>query len=237
MSWKFELLKALSGPRAPAVLSSHDLELIVRSIRPTAAPLTIKNAITQMLNGNVLVRVTHGVYGNRHSLPPFRAEEGAQRIRTGAVVSLWSVLGEFGITNNPSFTVSAVIPQKTGQSNPASGEVKSGSMVFRFYSLPERFFQDPEGGLGLYIQGRRYPCISPEKALVDWLHLAASPRSKVNTPPIDLDLSSLDRKKLNAIAKHFGADKTLADYLKTKRELHDGEEHPPSTRSARKLRP
>ncbi len=55
-----------------------------------------------------------------------------------------------------------------------------------------------------------HPQASAEKALLDWLYLARSPRSTLTAPGLhDVDLEGLDNAKLNRLAKAMELQQTL----------------------------
>ncbi|MGH8398167.1 MAG: hypothetical protein ACRETA_07980 [Gammaproteobacteria bacterium] len=59
-----------------------------------------------------------------------------------------------------------------------------------------------------------HPRFTPEKALLDWLYLAVSPRSHRTWPPrTDIDLATLDSRRLARLAKTTGLGSVLADWL------------------------
>ena len=49
-----------------------------------------------------------------------------------------------------------------------------------------------------------YPRTTPEKALLDWIYLGASPRSRMTRPPLDLETEPLNRARLKRIARRMG---------------------------------
>jgi hypothetical protein len=50
------------------------------------------------------------------------------------------------------------------------------------------------------VTGIEYRRATPEAALLHWLYLSDSPRSRMSAPPLDLDLDSLDLKRLKRLA-------------------------------------
>jgi len=46
----------------------------------------------------------------------------------------------------------------------------------------------------------RYARATPEKALLDWIYLGASPRTKLSSPPLDTDLDRLNKARLRRLA-------------------------------------
>ena len=49
-----------------------------------------------------------------------------------------------------------------------------------------------------------YPRTTPEKALLDWIYLGASPRSRMTRPPYDLDTGLLNGRRLRRLARKMG---------------------------------
>jgi hypothetical protein len=50
------------------------------------------------------------------------------------------------------------------------------------------------------VTGIEYRRATAEAALLHWLYLSDSPRSRMSVPPLDLDLDSLDLKRLKRLA-------------------------------------
>jgi len=62
-----------------------------------------------------------------------------------------------------------------------------------------------------------HPQASAEKALLDWLYLAQSPRSTLTAPALhDVDLEELDNAKLNRLAKAMELQQTLSAWRRGK---------------------
>jgi len=64
----------------------------------------------------------------------------------------------------------------------------------------------------------RYPRATPEKALLDWIYLGASPRTKMSGPPLDIDMELLSKTRLTRLAKHMDLNSQLKEYLRRKRQ-------------------
>jgi len=59
-----------------------------------------------------------------------------------------------------------------------------------------------------------HPRASPEKALLDWLYLARSPRSPVSPPALhDVAHDALDKKRLMRLARAMKLESALALWL------------------------
>jgi hypothetical protein len=62
-----------------------------------------------------------------------------------------------------------------------------------------------------------HPQASPEKALLDWLYVARSPRSTLTAPALhDLDLEELNNAKLNRLAKAMDLQQTLSAWRRNR---------------------
>jgi hypothetical protein len=61
-----------------------------------------------------------------------------------------------------------------------------------------------------------YARATPEKALLDWIYLGASPRTKLSGPPLDIDLDKLKMPRLRRLAKAMDLGTALASYLSRK---------------------
>jgi len=59
------------------------------------------------------------------------------------------------------------------------------------------------------VAGVDYRRATPEAALLHWLYLSDSPRSRMSTPPSDLDLGALDLKRLQQLANGVRLDAKL----------------------------
>jgi hypothetical protein len=57
-----------------------------------------------------------------------------------------------------------------------------------------------------------YRRATPEAALLHWIYLSSSPRSRMSTPPLDLDLGELDLRRLNRLATAMHLDSNLRSW-------------------------
>ena len=92
--WTLQAENLLLGPDTPRVLSSLELERIASTTRPGIARATLFKWIKRLVSAGRLVAVSRGLYLNRMASPLVTAAEAAQYIRSGAIVSMHSVLGE-----------------------------------------------------------------------------------------------------------------------------------------------
>ena len=170
--WRLILLGLLGTPDAPRVCTTQDVAQLLRTVRPRATADTLHSAIDGLVFAGALQKVSRGLFLNRRARPAAELAEATSHIRTGAVVSLETVLGECG-----------------------------GEISFRFHALPQRFFaSSADEELLLHQSGRHCAMAKPEVAALHWLHFWRSPRSSMSTPPQDVDFSVLDEELLERLA-------------------------------------
>ncbi|MGH8279991.1 MAG: hypothetical protein ACRETQ_10595 [Gammaproteobacteria bacterium] len=162
-----------------------------------------------------LLRIQRGLYLNRFRSPPGNLADAAPWLHADAVVSLNTVLGDAGVLNNPSRAITAVVPIDTYAPPPQLGRKTTAAGAFHFFGLPRRILESGAADDRLQTEARiEHARATPEKALLDWLYLAASPHSHRTWPPrADLDLSPLDQRKLRRLARAMGMTKILNSWL------------------------
>jgi hypothetical protein len=80
-----------------------------------------------------------------------------------------------------------------------------------FRGIPERILEAGAAKDRLEPQ----PCYrraTPEAALLHWLYLARSPRSRMSAPPADLDLEALKARGLERLARAMGLGDALREW-------------------------
>lgn len=210
----------LLGVDAPRVLTLPMLTAVLADRRKLPARNTVTRWVRAQTEGGVLRPVTRGLYINQLARPQPTAADAAAYVRNGAIVSLQTALGEAGITNNYPDIVTSVLPQYPGHW-PSVRAVRGKRSEFRFHAMPARLLDEQAGELEDRMDlDARHPRATPEKALLDWIYLGASPRTKIAGPPLDIDLQLLDRPRLNRLAKAMDLNTQLKEYLTRKRE-HD----------------
>jgi hypothetical protein len=186
--------------------------------RKKAARNTVFKWIRDQTDAGVLRPVTRGLYLNQLARPQPTAAEAASFVRSGAIVSLQTVLGDAGITNSYSDIVTSVLPVR-GRIAQSSRPVVASGIEYRFHAMPVRLLDaeagDPEDRMDLDVL---YPRASPEKALLDWIYLGDSPRTKLAPPPLDIDVQRLNKRRLNRLADRMKLSRYLEEYLARKRK-------------------
>ena len=229
MTWKSAVEKALLGMAAPHVVTTQDIEayaMTSQGFRPPASSLV--RLVRSLVETGALQPVSKGVFLNRLAGPAVHPAEAAQYIRRGAIVSLAWVLERSGALNNFGDTVTCVVPQLSGSAPPKVGERDTAAGPFRFYAMPARLVEG--GSFRLEdIQDLRYgyPRATPERALLDWIYLGTSVRSRLPLPPLDIQLRGMNQPRLTRLAKAMGMSKNWQDWYarwKAREEASDIED-------------
>ncbi|MCP1674506.1 hypothetical protein J2T57_001608 [Natronocella acetinitrilica] len=165
---------------------------------------------------------------NAHARPAVRAEEVLAAHRPEAVVSLGRVLGEFGVLNNPSLVVSAIVPgTPSGERTRPGPEVRLELPVARvdLWTMPAALLAAGSPA-DSRIDDRPYACATPERALVDWLYLSGGETPAITPLPWDHDLEDLDHARLARLAEAVGVTGALEALIRrgSRRDLDDTEE-------------
>ena len=212
--WKIRLLAALRAPDAPRAVKYGELFALTRTVRPSITPVTMRGVLDAFVDAGALRRVGGGLYLNQECAPKTSFAEALHRIRSGAVLSLQSVLGDAGVTNNPTSFPTAVVPiGGPDNARPNVGEhVTEERFVARFHGLPWRFFPEAMGD-DVLDPMKPCPCFRPEKALLDWLHLGTSKHSKLTSPPVEIDLDMLEMDRLHDFARRLDMTEELDAFL------------------------
>lgn len=231
VEWKSALMEALAAPGAPRTFSAGEFaEFVGRSVRPGISASGARDVAEVCVSAGVLGRVGTGMLFNRRAMPtPATALELVDRIRSGAVVSLWNALNQ--VHNNPTPIVTAVVPI-VGDKRPNGGPVEpTPGPKFHFYALSERFFpRDDVDRRLLMVDTSPYPVFRPEAALLQWIHLAGTQRSTLPVPPHgafeELDagegpFGALNVETLRSIAKRYQMGPALETWLGEWAQMHD----------------
>lgn len=202
-NWKADAERLLMQADSPSVLTTAMLHALVTAGRadvPSSA--TFSRWVAEMAAIGKLRDVIKGVYLNRLGHRDISPAAAAHWVRHRSVVSLAWVLEQAHVTNNFGDTITCVIPTDPSWANPQIGDRQTAAGMFRFFAMPAHLV-DERAGRFEDIRDQRfdYPRATPEKALMDWVYLGASPRSRMTRPPFDLDLGALDLGRVKRLAK------------------------------------
>lgn len=225
-SWQVHAERLLMEPHAPSVFTTAMLQAHVTAGRADApSTSTFGRWIAVMTASGKLREVIKGVYLNRLGHRDVSPAAAAHWVRHRAVVSLSWVLEQAHVTNNFGDTITCVIPTQPDWPNPQIGDRQTTAGMFRFFAMPAHLVDERAGKLEDLRDLRfDYPRTTLEKALLDWIYLGASPRSRMTRPPFDLELSVLDQRRLQRLAKGMRIQHLLDEWLLQYQHYQDDEE-------------
>ena len=209
LHWSTRLELVLAEPSALRVLDTASIIQLAKNLRQDISRPSVERWIQQAVAANRLRRVVRGLFLNRLITPPPQLCEAAVWLRPGAVVSLQTVLGDSGVWNNYTEWVTAVVPLSSRYTTPSLGQIETEGGTFVFRGVPERLIETGAEN-DRVVAGADYRRATPEAALLHWLYLSGSPRSRMSIPPLDLDLSALDLKRLQRLATAMRLNANLA---------------------------
>ena len=221
--WSTRLELLLAKPGALRVLNTASIVQVAKNVRSLISKPSVERWIQEAVAANRLQRVVRGLFLNRLVAPAAQLSEAAVWLRPGAIVSLQTVLGDAGVWNNYTDWVTAVVPLSSRYTRPSLGRVTADAGTFVFRGIPERVL---EAGLerDRLAAGFDYRRATPEAALLHWLYLSDSPRSRMSAPPSDLDLAALDMRRLKRLATAMHLDANLARWRESARKSEAGTE-------------
>ena len=209
LHWSTRLELLLAEPSALRVLDTPSIIQLARNVRQGISKSSVERWIRQAVAAIRLQRVVRGLFLNRLITPPPQLCEAAVWLRPGAVISLQTALGDSGVWNNHTEWVTAVVPLSSRYTTPSLGRVETEGGTFVFRGVPERILETGAENDRL-VAGVDYRRATPEAALLHWLYLSGSPRSRMSTPPLDLDFGALEVKRLKRLAIGMHLDAKLA---------------------------
>jgi hypothetical protein len=206
--WTTRLELALADPNALRVLDKPAIVRVARHIRPDISESAVERWIQEAVSANRLQRVVRGLYLNRLINAPAQRCEAAVWLRPGAVISLQTVLGDSGVWDNYTDWVTAVVPLSPRYTTPSLGRFETTGGTFVFRGLPEAVLEAGREEDRL-VAGTTYRRATPEAALLHWVYLSNSPRSRMSMPPLDLDLDALDLRRLKRLSQAMRLEEPL----------------------------
>lgn len=216
-SWDTRLELRLAEHDAARVLNTVTLFRLARHERPQVSRASLERWIHDALAAKRLIRVIRGLYLNRMTSPPAELSEAAAWLRPGAIVSLQTVLGDSGVWNNFTNVATAVVPFSAGSTRPSLGVRKVQAGQFHFRGMPASVLTAGNETDRLS-EAPGHLRATPEAALMHWIYLAASPRSNMSQPPLDVELEDLNMPRLQRLAKAMGIGSQFTDWLSVKRK-------------------
>lgn len=213
LPWTAELELALADPpAAQRVLDRKSILALAQAVRPGVSEPTVERWIQDAVEAGRLQRVVRGLYLNRLVSPPAERAEAASCLRRGAVVSLQTVLGDAGVWSEDADWVTAVVPLSRRDTTPSLGKLEATCGTFLFRGVPERVLEAGRE-VDRLAPGVSYRRATPEAALLHWLYLSNSPRSRMPPLPLECDLRSLDSRKVSRLAGAMNRYAQLRSWL------------------------
>jgi hypothetical protein len=210
--WTTRLELTLADPTALRVLDKTSIVRLARGARSGVSEPTVERWIQEAVSANRLQRVVRGLYLNRLVTPPAQLCEAAVWLRPGAVISLQTVLGDAGVWNNFTDWVTVVVPLSRRYTTPSLGQQETAAGIFVFRGLPEAVLEAGREADRL-VSGVSYRRATAEAALLHWLYLANSPRSRMSPPPLDIDWTALRMQKLTRLSEAMQLSDLLEKWL------------------------
>jgi hypothetical protein len=216
--WQMPVEKQLASHDAPPVLTTDLLKRFSQAANNNRSVAV--SSLTYWKNTMVaeakLQPVQRGLFLNRFRSKSGTLSDACFWYHPDAVVSLSTVLGDSGVLNNPSTVVTALVPIDRGANPPSRlGRKQTAAGIIHFFGVPRKILEAGEAEdrldkTDLYEHLRA----TPEKALIDWIYLGRSPRSRRTMPPrSDIDIRMLNARRLNRLGKASGLDAALHNWL------------------------
>jgi len=212
LHWTTQLELALADPNALRVLDKLSIVQLANDARPGVSEPTVERWIQEAVSANRLQRVVRGLYLNNLISPPARLAEAAVWLRPGAIVSLQTVLGDSGVWNNFTPWVTAIVPLAKRYTTPSLGRLDTTGGTFLFRGMPESILEAGRESDRL-APNVTYRRATSEAALLHWLYFSESPRSGMSSPPVDINLDSLNLRRIDRLAKAMRLDAPLRTWL------------------------
>jgi hypothetical protein len=211
LHWTTGLELALAEPTALRVLDKKSIVGVAKGVQPEISEPSVERWIQEATRASRLQRVSRGLYLNHLISPPAQLSEAAIWLRPGCVISLQTVLGDAGVWNNYTDWVTAIVPLSRRYTTPSLGRLETSAGTFVFRGMPESILEAGQE-VDRLVTGITYRRATPEAALLHWLYLANSPRSRMAPPPLDPGLEDLDVRRLNRLARVMKLGEALANW-------------------------
>ena len=218
-AWQSQLMQLLSNADAPPVLTRDLLSRYSRSANTNQPVATSSLTYWQrsMIASKNLKPIQRGLFLNCFRVKHGILADSIAWFHSDAVVSLNTVLGDAGVLNNPTTVVTAVVPFDRGRHPPARlGRKATRAGIVHFFGVPRQILQagEPEDRLEAE-EHYEHLRATPEKALLDWIYLGVSPRSRRTPPPRDdVDIDLLDSRRLRRLVPATKLEHEFASWLK-----------------------
>ncbi len=197
--------KALSDGQAPRFVDTARLAAMAGVDAQAAVPVRVA-----LVREGALRPAGEGAYANGLAVPRVHQNEMVAHYGLGTYATMHTVLGEHGVANNPSRTVYAVRARSPENADSPDVLLRSRLGDYRLLTMPREVMEAGEREDRLE-DGGRYLRATPERAFLDWIWFSA--RKGLSDPPLDLDLSELDKDRIDRLARAMGVEGALAAWM------------------------
>lgn len=210
--WRNSLYEALKAYDAPRVASYAELLEYAKGVDETVTPRKLDLFIEHARQFDIISQVRRGLFINKSVSPIPILAEAARRIRTGAIVSLQTVLGDAGVLNNFTSQIYCVLPMPDGGQKPNLGSIDAGGTIFHFKGIKQSILEagDPWDRIAPMLP---YDRATPEAAIVHWHYLASVQRSQMVEPDTQCDMEHIDIERLERLAAAANLKDQVLDWV------------------------
>lgn len=223
-SWRRKMDSYLTGDDAPRMISNSQVLEFATSNEIMISSKQVSSYINYKLENGSFSQIRKGLYCNNNASPTPTFAEAACRIRSGAVVSLHTVLGDLGVFNNSTSNVYSIVPAPEQGVQPNIASVQVEGATFHFNKIKQNILEAGD------ISDRLVPMLTydratPEAAIVHWIYLASSHTSSMHEPDTQCDMDQLDLERLERLAAAAGLQEQVFDWVERCRQrAHDDDE-------------
>jgi len=162
-------------------------------------------ALAEWSEQGLISQVTNQLYMNQMSKPKPRVDETSSRLRQSSIVSGQRVLGDSGVLYNPTLFITSVMSSSDSKK---AGKLETKSGTFVFSVMPPEMFPSENDAIynDCFDSSFQYKRSTPEKAIIDLIHLNSTPAGKSihSLPPADRwDWDEVDMDKLARLISSF----------------------------------
>lgn len=212
-SWRFMVLMSLTGPGASRIYTEGLLREIATRYRPSITEPTFQSLLSDLLETSALSLFKEKVFLNKLADPSVSEIEAWSYLYREGVLSMQSVLHEANVFQDSHKTITIVVPTKWERIHRLDEQWNSDfKKVFVAYGLPKKYFTPDFADEIVIKDAEPFPYFTVEKALLDWL-LVAAKNSGEKMPPVNIDISLFNIPKLYCLSEQMEIKGVLDQYL------------------------
>lgn len=204
-TWRDDLIQALRQPDSLRVFTTNELHIFAhnRGLDVSRRMLDIfcsQYPASDICRSREISRVRKGLWINNCVIDRVSRGEAANRIRSGAIVSLFSVLPESMRKGFP-YGVHTVVGVPRDSTRPSVGSIETGIGEFHFKGIQEGILLagDENDRIATH-HGTSYA--TPEAAIIHWFHLSSVKGKSFPKPKVDFSaVSKMDYSRLERLGR------------------------------------